>query len=173
MVAGYCGPKQSHQQLFPKVKRSQTSSYRPWTRPVILTWWNCWSETKYPCCSLVLLELGRVSTSKINWWTSYRLMNTFLCSLISLLKHLPIRHRYVFIYMINNHISSLFRLLIGVEPGTLRFRVDVTTHYTTAPQLIDYMSQDYLITIIANFYILKKYFFYNILMFTVFFEYFI
>ena len=31
-------------------------------------------------------------------------------------------------------------VLIGVEPGTLRFRFDVITHYTTAPQLIDYMS---------------------------------
>ena len=31
-------------------------------------------------------------------------------------------------------------VLVEVEPRTLRFRVDVITHYTTAPHLIDYMS---------------------------------
>ena len=28
---------------------------------------------------------------------------------------------------------------VGVEPGTLRFRIEVITNYTTLPQLIDYM----------------------------------
>ena len=39
-------------------------------------------------------------------------------------------------------ITSAELVLIGVEPGTLRFRVDVIAHYTTAPQLIDYMSPE-------------------------------
>ena len=34
------------------------------------------------------------------------------------------------------HGSSAELVLIGVEPGTLRFGVDVITHYTTAPQLV-------------------------------------
>ena len=40
------------------------------------------------------------------------------------------------------HGSSAELVLIGFEPGALRFRVDVITHYTTAPQLIDYMSRE-------------------------------
>ena len=34
------------------------------------------------------------------------------------------------------------RLVKGVEPETLRFRVDVITHYITLQQLIDYMSPE-------------------------------
>ena len=33
-------------------------------------------------------------------------------------------------------------VLIGVEPGTLRFRVDVITRYTTAQHFIGYMSPE-------------------------------
>ena len=39
------------------------------------------------------------------------------------------------------HGSSAELVLIGVEPGTLRFRVDVITHYNITPKLIiEYMS---------------------------------
>ena len=37
------------------------------------------------------------------------------------------------------HGSSAELVMVGVEPGTLRFQVDVITHYTTALQLIEYM----------------------------------
>ena len=36
---------------------------------------------------------------------------------------------------------------IGVEPGTLRFRVDVITHYTKPPQLVDYISLQWLMSL--------------------------
>ena len=53
-------------------------------------------------------------------------------------------HLFIFSYLITSqdvspyHCSSAELVLIGVEPETMRFRVDVITHYTTAPQLIDY-----------------------------------
>ena len=42
------------------------------------------------------------------------------------------------------HGSSAELVLVGVEPETLRFR---DTHYTTAPQLIDYISSECLISL--------------------------
>ena len=41
------------------------------------------------------------------------------------------------------HGSSAELVLIGVELGTLGFQAEVITHYTTAPQLIDYMSPEF------------------------------
>ena len=55
---------------------------------------------------------------------------------------------YIFIITSQNKLVSPYYgstadlVLIGVEPGTLWCRVDVITHYTTALQLIDYMSQE-------------------------------
>ena len=40
------------------------------------------------------------------------------------------------------HGSSAELVMVGVEPGTLRFQVDVITHYTTALQLIEYMPSE-------------------------------
>ena len=54
------------------------------------------------------------------------------------------------------HGSSAELVLIGVEPGTLRFRVDVITHSTTAPQLIDYMSPECLMPLGTELYICAK-----------------
>ena len=45
----------------------------------------------------------------------------------------------------------------GVEPGTLRFRVDVITHYTTVPQLVAYISPEYISNILLTFWFLDRY----------------
>ena len=42
--------------------------------------------------------------------------------------------------LVSSYHGSSAELVKGVEPGTLRVRVDVIIHYTTLPQLVDYMS---------------------------------
>ena len=43
--------------------------------------------------------------------------------------------------------------LVGVEPGTLRFRIDVINHYASAPQLIEYVSADCSMSLETELYI--------------------
>ena len=87
--------------------------------------------------SLHFVTIGNVSTSSTRLGFIQHFRRIFL---LSWGKYIPLKVITSYGKLVSPyHGSSAELMLVGVEPGTLRFRVDVIT---TAPQLINYMSPE-------------------------------